>query len=147
MSTQQQLNDTTVKMTSKVIWFGTQASVPIFIAAIIALEHIVKFQPITPDLKNIFIGLCVVSTPIPFVILNMFKRNQRQINDNIQLGMENASKDLQRYLSLLVIGLSLCNLTAVFGLILYIISGEVELSIFFICISFLLGFLYKPALK
>ena len=147
MSTHQQLNDTTVKNSSKVIWFGIQASVPMFIAAILILEYMVQFEPIMPEFKNIFIGLTAVTIPTPFFLLNLFKRKQLELRDNIQLGMENTTKELQRYLFLLVIGLSLCNLSAAFGLVLYVITGLVELSIFFICVSLLLGFLYKPSLK
>ena len=147
MSTHQPFNDTIVKTTSKVIWFGIQSSVPIFIAAILALKFIANFEPIMPDLKNIFMGICVFTIPLPFFLLNQFRRKQREINGNIQLGMDNAPKDLQRYMSLLIIGLSLCNLSAAFGLVLFVISGAMEPAIFFTCISFLLGFLYKPTLN
>ena len=147
MITHQSLNNITLKSMSKVIWFGIQASVPVFIVILVLMDQVIKFEPVVPALKPILIGLCIISIPAPFVILNRFKRKQLEISNNIQLGMSSDTKNLQRYLSLLIIGLSLCNLTAAFGLILYIISGEIELSIFFIIVSLLLGFLYKPALK
>ena len=147
MSTPQQLNDTTIKTTSKLIWLGIQASVPLFVVAILMLDKVMRFDPIMPEFKNIFIGLCVLGIPVPFFVFNLFKRKQLEIRNNIQSGMGNESKDLLRYMSLLIIGMSLCNLTAALGLILYIISGDAELAVFFITLSLLLGFLFKPSLK
>ncbi len=147
MSARPDLNDTTVKTTSKVVWFAIQSSAPLFIIAILLFEYIAELQPVLVELRNVFIGLCVVSLPTPFIILNLFKQKQREVSNNIQLGMDNDAKLLQSYMSLLIIGLSLCNLSAVLGLILYITTGEIELSIFFIIVSLLLGFLYKPSLS
>ena len=147
MSLHQQLNDTTVKTNSKILWLGMQANAPIIMAIVLFINKLLQLEPISPDLKNILIGLCVISIPMPLFILNYFKRKQREIRDNMQLGMDNSPKDLQRYFSLLVIGMSICSLPAMFGLILFILAKELPVAIFFICVSFFLGFLFKPVLK
>ena len=65
----------------------------------------------------------------------------------MQLGIDNTPSDLQTYITYLVIGMSLCNLPAMLGLVLYILVIDLNTSLFFIAASFLLGFLYKPDLK
>ncbi len=147
MNERNQLNDANVKTNSKVLWFGMQSSVLIFIILVFFMEKVYPLEPILPDLRNIFIGLCVISITTPFLFLGYFKRVQNKIRDNLQLGMGNALSELHRYVTFLLIGMSLCNLSAMFGLLLYIIAGELKYSLFFIGISFLLGFLYKPELR
>lgn len=147
MNQPQQLNDTLVKTNSKVLWFGLLASSPMFIVVVIYMDKLLQQEPILPDLKNILIGICLLSIPVPLALLGKFKRHQHMIRDNVRLGIENTTADLQRYITYLIIGMSLCNLPVMFGLVLYFLVGDLNLSLFFIGISFFLGFLYKPDLK
>jgi len=142
-----QLNDTIIKTRSKTLWLRLQFSDPIFFVMVYFMYKFAVLEPALPDLKNIFIGLCIVSITAPFVLLGNFKRIQNTVRNNIQLGMGNSSDELQRYIVFLVIGMSLCNLPGMFGLILYILVGNLNLSLFFIAVSFCLGFLYQPELK
>ena len=147
MNAPNQINNTTVKTSSKVLWYGMQASIPMLIILIYVMDNFVQLDPIMPHLVNIFIGLCVISIATPFILLGFFKRVQHKVTDNIQLGMDNEPADLHRYITFLVIGMSLCSLPAMFGLILYILADSLNYALFFIGVSFVLGFLYKPDLK
>ncbi len=142
-----QLNDTIVKTNSKILWFGLLSSPLIFGVMVYFMDKLAVLEPVLPDLNNIFIGLCIISIASPFILLGYFKRIQNTVRDNIQLGMDNSPEDLQRYLMFLIIGMSLCNLSGVFGLVLYILAGNLKYSLFFIAVSFCLGFLYQPELK
>jgi hypothetical protein len=143
MNEAKQFNYSTVK----VLWYTMQASVFMLIVLIYILNSFVQLDPVLPHLSNIFIGLCVVSIAAPFIFLGYFKRIQNKIRDNIQLGMDNTPSELHRYITFLLIGMSLCDLTGMFGFALYIIVGNLKFALFFIAVSFCLGFLYKPELK
>ncbi len=141
-----QLNDTTIKANSKVLWFGMQASPPMLMAFIYFINKYSQIEPILPELKNIFIGICLISIASPFILLGYFKRLQHKVSDNMRMGMDNSPTELQRYIAFLVIGMALCNFTAMFGFVLYMMAGEIKYALFFISVSFFLGFLYKPEL-
>ena len=141
------IDDSTVKMNSKIIWFGLLANSPIFITVILFMDKMLQQDAIMPESKNIFIGICVLSIPLSLILLNKFKRLQNTIRDNLQLGIENTRVDLQKYMTLMVIGMSLANLPTIMGLVFYIMIGDLYLALFFIALSFPLGFLYKPELS
>ena len=147
MNKSKQLNNHTVKTSSKILWLGMQANAPVFIAVVFIMNGLLQLEPFGPELKNIMIGLSVFSIATPFFILGHFKRKQREIRDNMKLDMDNSPNDLQRYMTFLVTGMSLCSLPAILGLILFILAKEIPIAIFFICVSFFLGFLFKPVLK
>ncbi len=147
MNQQKQFNDINIRTSSKIFWMVMQSSVPMLLVIVYFMHKLSLLDPVLPDMKNIFIGLCVVSIASPFPFLGYFKRLQNKVRDNLKLGMDNEPAELQRYFTFLVIGMSLCNLSSMFGLILYIIAGDYFYSIFFIAVSFLLGFMYKPDLK
>lgn len=143
MNEVKQFDDSTVK----VLWYTMQSGILLFIPLIYILNNYVHIGPIMPNLKNILIGLCLISAAAPFSLLGYFKRTQRKIRDNIKLGMEVAPEELQRYFMFLLIGMSLCHLSGMFGLVLYIVASDLKYALIFIIISFFLGFLYKPELK
>jgi hypothetical protein len=147
MNQVKQLNDTTVKTNSKVLWYGIQASPPMMMAFVYFMNKFSQLEPILPDLKNVFISLCLFSIVTPFILLGYFKRLQNTVRDNMRLGMDNSPTELHRYIAFLVIGMALCDMSAVFGFVLYMMTGEMNYALFFISISFLLGFLYKPELN
>jgi hypothetical protein len=142
-----QLNDTTVKTNSKILWFGMQSSALMLFGFVYFMNKYSLLEPILPDLKNIFIGLCLFSIATPFILLGHFKRIQNKVSDNMRLGMENSPTDLQRYITFLIIGMAICDSSAMFGFILFIMTGEINYALIFICVSFFLGFLFKPDLK
>ncbi|MGB1800739.1 MAG: hypothetical protein ACPHLK_07930 [Gammaproteobacteria bacterium] len=142
-----QLTDENIKKVSKTIWFAIQAS-PLMLMVFVYFSNMLNLMhSVMPEMKDIFIIICFLSIGTPFFLLGHFKKLQNKIRDNIQLGIDNESSDLQRYYTFLVIGLALCDASAMFGFVLFILSGDVAYSYFFIAISFLLGFLYKPELK
>ncbi|GEM_PF-2031413 len=147
MNKPQQLNDTHIRNNSKILWFGMLASSPMFLIVVFYMDKLQLQEAILPDLKNILIGICILSIPLSLVLLGRFKRHQNKIRDNILLGIDNTAIDLQTYITYIVIGMSLCNLPAILGLVLYILIRDLYISLFFIVISFFLGFLYKPELK
>lgn len=147
MNQPKQFNDTNIKAQSKIVWMAMQSSVPILLVIVYFMNKLSLLEPVLPDLKNIFIGLCVISIASPFTILGFFKRLQNKIRDNLQLAIDNEPAELQRYFSFLLIGMALCNLSSMLGFVLYVIAGDYFYSLFFITISFFLGFLYKPELK
>ena len=147
MNKPQQLNDTHIRNNSKMLWYGLLASSPMFLVAVFYMDKLQLQEPILPDLKNILIGICILSIPLSLLLLGRFKRHQHKIRDNIQLGIDNTPADLQTYITNMIIGMSLCNLPAMLGLVLYILVVDLYLSLFFIVVSFFLGFLYKPDLK
>ncbi len=147
MNKPQPLNDTHIRNNSKILWFGLLASSPMFLVTVFYMDKLQLQEPILPDLKNILIGICVLSIPLSLILLGKFKRHQLKIRDNMQLGIDNAPSDLQKYITYIVVGMSLCNLPAMLGLVLYILAIDLYLSLFFIVISFFLGFLYKPDLR
>jgi hypothetical protein len=147
MNKPQPLNDTHIKSNSKVLWFGMLASAPMFIVAVYYMDKLQLQEPIMPDIKNILTGICALSIPLSLILLGRFKRHQFKIRDNLQLGIDNTPTDLQTYITYMIIGMSLCNLPAILGLVLYLMVSDLYLSLFFIGISFFLGFLYKPELK
>lgn len=147
MNERKQLNDTNIKTNSKIVWFGMQSSALMFIVLVFFMDKASLLEPILPDLRNTFIGLCVISITTPFMFLGYFKRVQNKIRDNLQLDMDNMPSELHRYVTFLVLGMSLCSLSAMSGILLYITAGDLKYSLFFIGVSFLLGFLYKPELK
>lgn len=141
-----QLNDENIKKVSKTIWFAIQVSPPMLIVFVYFMNMLELMPPVVPEIKSIFVIICFLSIGAPFLLLGHFKKRQNKIRDNIQLGIDNEISDLQRYYTFLVIGLSLCNASAMFGFVLFILAGDVNYSYFFIAVSFLLGFLYKPEL-
>tara|TARA_R110002072_G_scaffold3803_3_gene27135 strand:+ start:4785 stop:5228 length:444 start_codon:yes stop_codon:yes gene_type:complete len=147
MNKPQQLNVAHIINISKILWFGMLASSPMFLIAIFYMDKLRLLEPALPELKNILSGICVLSIPLALILLGRFKRHQHKIRDNIQLGIDNTPTDLQSYITYIVIGMSLCNLPAMLGLVLYILVTDLYLSLFFIVVSFFLGFLYKPELK
>jgi len=147
MNKPQQLNDTHIRNNGKMLWYGLLASSPMFLVAVFYMDKLQLQEPILPDLKNILIGICILSIPLSLLLLGRFKRHQHKIRDNIQLGIDNTPADLQTYITNMIIGMSLCNLPAMLGLVLYILVVDLYLSLFFIVVSFFLGFLYKPDLK
>ena len=146
MNDRKQLDDTVIKTSSTMLWIGMQASMPMFVVAIFYMGKIL-LEPVLPELKNVIIGICILSIPVPFILLNRFKRSQRKIRDNLRLGIDNLPADLQRYITYLITGMSLCGLPGILGLIYYIFVNDVTLSLVFIGIAFSLGFLFKPDLK
>ena len=146
MNRQVQLNDENIKKVSKTIWFAIQASPPMLIGFVYLMNMLNVMPPVMPEMKSIFVIICFLSIGAPFILLGHFKKRQNKISDNIQLGIDNEKADLQGYYTFLVIGLSLCNASAMFGFVLFILSGDVAYSYFFIAVSFLLGFLFKPEL-
>ena len=147
MNKPQRLNDTHIRNNSKILWFGMLASSPMFVVAVFYMDKLHLQEPIIPDFKNILIGICLLSIPLSLILLGRFKRHQYKIRDNIQLGIDNTPTDLQSYITYIIIGMSLCNLPAMLGLVLYFLVIDLYLSLFFIIVSFFLGFLYKPELK
>jgi len=147
MNQANQLNEKNLKTTCKIFWSAMQASSPIFLVLVYFMNKISLLEPIVPEFKNILIGLCIVCVSAPFIFLGHFKRAQNKVMDNIKIGIDNETSDLQRYFSFLVIGMALCNSSAMFGLVLYITTGDYFYSLFFIAVSFLLGFMYKPELQ
>ncbi len=145
-SNNNKVDDSTIKATSTMIWFAMQSSAPMLAACLYIMENYVKIDPILPELKTIFICISILTIPLVFVLTNRFRQSEREISGNLHAGIENEKKLLQRYITYLVIGLSLCGLPAMFGLVLYIISGEILISVIFIALSFIFGFFYKPAL-
>jgi len=133
--------------TLKVFWYAMQCGILMLIPFIYVLNHFIHLEPIMPDLRNIFVGVCIISIAAPFTLLGYFKRLQLKIRDNIQSGMEITQAELQRYFMILLIGMSLCDIPSMFGLVLYVIAGDLTYSLIFIGVSFFLGLLYKPDLK
>ena len=147
MDKPQPLNDTHIKNNSKILWFGMLASAPMFIVAVYYMDKLQILEPIMPEIKNILTGICALSIPLSLMLLGRFKRHQLKIRDNLQLGIDNTPTDLQTYITYIVIGMSLCNLPAILGLVLYLMVADLYLSLFFIAVSFSFGFLYKPELR
>tara|TARA_R110002111_G_scaffold260133_4_gene330938 strand:- start:2512 stop:2955 length:444 start_codon:yes stop_codon:yes gene_type:complete len=147
MNKPQQLNIAHIINTSKILWFGMLASSPMFLIAIFYMDKLQLLEPVLPELKNILTGICILSIPLSLILLGRFKRHQHKVRDNIHLDIDNTPTDLQSYITYIVIGMSLCNLPAMLGLVLYILVTDLYLSLFFIVVSFFLGFLYKPELK
>ena len=147
MNKPQQLNDKHIKNNSKILWFGMLASSPMLLVAVFYMDKLQLQEPILPDLKNILIGICVLTIPLSLLLLGRFKRHQHKVRDNMQLEIDNTTTDLQTYITYLIISMSLCNLPAILGLVLYFLVGDLYLSLFFIVVSFFLGFLYRPDLK
>ena len=147
MNKPQQLNVAHIINISKILWFGMLASSPMFLIAIFYMDKLQLLEPVLPELKNILTGICILSIPLSLILLGRFKRHQHKVRDNIQLDIDNTPTDLQSYITYIVIGMSLCNLPAMLGLVLYILVTDLYLSLFFIVVSFFLGFLYKPELK
>ncbi|MBL1142573.1 MAG: hypothetical protein HND53_11120 [Proteobacteria bacterium] len=147
MNQPKQFNDTNIKRQSKIVWMTMQSSAPILIAIVYFMNKLSLLEAIMPDIRNIFIGLCVISIALPFTLLGFFKRLQNKIHDNLKLGMDNEPAELQRYFTFLLIGMALCELSSMLGLVLYIVAGDYFYSLFFITVSFFLGFLYKPDLE
>ena len=146
MNEPMQINDTNIKTNSKIVWMGIQASAPMLLIVVVGMDKLSLLEPILPDLRNVFLIICGLSIAAPFLFLGHFKRIQNKIRDNLQLGIENESTELQRYFTFLVIGMCLCDLSAMFGMMLYITVGDYFFSLIFIAVSFFLGFLYKPEL-
>ena len=142
-----QLTDENIKKVSNTIWFAIQASPPMLIVFVYFSNMLDLIPPVMPELKSIFVIVCFLSIGAPFILLGHFKKLQNRIRDNIQLGIDNETSDLQRYYTFLVIGLALCDACAMFGFVLFVLSGDVTYSYFFIAVSFLLGFLFKPELR
>lgn len=141
-----QLTDENIKKVSKTIWFAIQTSPPMFIVFVYFMNMLELMPPIMPEMRSIFVIIGFLSIGAPFILLGHFKKRQNRIRDNIQLGIDNETADLQGYYTFLVIGLSLCNASSMFGFVLFILTGDVIYSYFFIACSFLLGFLFKPEL-
>ena len=142
-----QLNDENIKTVSKTIWFTIQASPPMLIIFVYFSNILGLIPPIMPEIKSIFVIICFLSIGAPFILLGNFKKLQNKVRDNIQLGIDNETPDLQKYYTFLVIGMALCDASAMFGFVLFVLTGDVAYSYFFIAVSFLLGFLYKPELR
>lgn len=142
-----QLTDVNIKKASNTIWFAMQAS-PLMLIVFVYFSNMLNLiPPFMPEMKSIFIIICFLNIGTPFILLGHFKKLQNKIRDNRQLDINNEPSDLQRYYTFLVIGLALCGASAMFGFVLFILSGDVTYSYFFIAVSFLLGFLFKPELK
>ncbi len=141
------LTDENIENMSKTIWFAMQASPPMFIVFVYFSKKLNLILAVMPEIKSIFIIICFLSIGAPFILLGYFKKLQNKVRDNIQLGVDNAPSELQHYYTFLVIGLALCDACAIFGFVLFIFSGDITYSYFFIAVSFLLGFLFKPELK
>lgn len=142
-----QLTDVNIKKASNTIWFAMQAS-PLMLIVFVYFSNMLNLMPpLMLEMKSIFIIICFLSIGTPFILLGHFKKSQNKIRDNRQLDINNELSDLQRYYTFLVIGLALCDASAMFGFVLFILSGDVTYSYFFIAVSFLLGFLFKPELK
>lgn len=146
MTQQVQLNDENIKRVSKTIWFAMLASPPMLILFVYFSNKLGLIPPVMPEMKSLFVIISLLSIGAPFIFLGHFKKRQNNIRDNIQLGIDNEVSALQGYYTFLVIGLSLSNASAMFGFVLFILSGDVTYSYFFIAVSFLLGFLFKPEL-
>ena len=142
---QHRLDDHTVKNSSKFIWLGLQSSTLFLGGCLFILNNIVKPEPIVPEIKHIMIGLCIISIPAAFFLIGRMRQSEREIRENIHAGIENSHAVLQRYITCLVIGMALAELPAIFALAMYMLSGEMMLSLFFIFVSFSIGFFYKPA--
>lgn len=141
------LTDESIENISKTIWFAIQAS-PAMLIIFVYFSNMFELMPaVMPEMKSIFIIICFLSIGAPFILLGHFKKLQNKVRDNIQLGTGNEPPELHRYYTFLVIGLALCDASAMFGFVLFILSGDVTYSYFFIAVSFLLGFLFKPELK
>lgn len=147
MNEPRQFNDTNIKRQCKIIWSAMQSSAPMFLVTVYILETLSILDPILPDLRNILLGLAALSVAAPFLLLGHFKRQQNTVRDNLKLGIDNEASQLQRYFTFMLIGISLCNLSSMFGIVLYIVAGDYFYSLFFIAVSFFLGFLYKPDLS
>ena len=91
MNKPQQLNDTHIRNNSKILWFGMLASSPMFLIVVFYMDKLQLQEAILPDLKNILIGICILSIPLSLVLLGRFKRHQNKIRDNIQLGIDNTA--------------------------------------------------------
>ena len=143
MNEEKSFNDATIMM----FWYTMQGGILMLIPFIYILNHYVHIGPIMPNLNNVFIGICFISIAAPFSLLGYFKRMQLKIRGDIQSGQEPAPEELQRLFIFLLIGMSLCHLSGMLGLVLYIIASNLKYTLFFIGVSFLLGFLYKPSLK
>jgi hypothetical protein len=146
MNQPKQFNDTNIKRQCNIIWMAMQSSVPMLLVLVYFMHKQSLLEAILPELRNVFMILCVVSIASPFILIGNFKRLQNKVRDNQKLGIDNDPADLQRYFSFLLIGIALCNLSSMLGLVLYIIAGDYFYSLIFITISFFLGFLYKPEL-
>ncbi len=141
------LTDENIENISKTIWFVMQASPPMLIVFVYFSNMLDLIPAVMPEIKSIFIIICFLSIGAPFILLGYFKKLQNKVGDNMQLGIDNAPSELQHYYTFLVIGLALCDACAIFGFVLFIFSGDITYSYFFIAVSFLLGFLFKPELK
>ena len=141
-----QLDDNTVKNSSKFLWLGLQGSTLFLAGCLFILNNVVKLEPIVPEFKNIMIGLCLISIPATFFLIGRMRQSERDIRENIHSGIENSHAVLQRYITWLVIGMALAELPAIFALAMYMLTGEMMISLFFIFVSFIIGFFYKPAL-
>ena len=141
-----QLNDSNIKTNSKLVWFGLQASTPFLAMVIVIMNSVLLMEPIMPDIKHILIGISVLTIPVAFMLTNRFRSSEREIINNKHAGIENTVGVLQTYIQYLVFGMSLAQLPAMLGIVLYLIAGEVPFSMFFIFVSFTIGFFYKPSL-
>lgn len=139
------LDNSTIVTSSKVIWSSMQASTLILAPCIYFMDKFLQFDPIAPDLKIVFLLICAASIPLAFTLNSKFRLKEREITANLYSGAESPRPLLQSYIKFLIIGLALCNFPAMFGLVLYLISGDVNLSMSFVAVGFGLGFLYKPA--
>lgn len=141
------LDENNIRTSSKMLWFGMQASPLMLAGCILLMENIIKQEAIMPELKTILMSVCILGIPLGFILSSRFRRIEQEIQDNFYATIENPKSLLQRYITFLVFGMMLCEIPAMFGLVLYIMTGEVYLSLFFIVCSFALGFLYKPELQ
>lgn len=73
MNKPQQLNDTHIRNNSKILWFGMLASSPMFLIVVFYMDKLQLQEAILPDLKNILIGICILSIPLSLVLLGRFK--------------------------------------------------------------------------
>jgi hypothetical protein len=144
MNNQIQLDNNSVKSSSKTLWLGMIASDLMFIVFIFLMHKFAQLEPFMPDLKSAFIAIGFVSIAAPFLTLGHFKKLQNKVRDNIRLDIDSEPAELQRYISFLVIGMALCSLPSMFGFLLYLMAGELNYALILICAAFFLGFMYKP---
>ena len=129
-----------------VLWLVMLLSPLIVLVMVVVLHNIQLIQPIYPAIGQPVFIAGLVSVVVPVLMLRSYRKLNRTLHSAVLKGDEEVEKIVGQLSAFLVIGSAVAELPALFGIVFYLFSGELQKSIILILLGAVAGWHFKPDL-
>ena len=129
-----------------VLWLVMLVSPLIVLVMVVVLHNLQLLQPVYPAIGQPVFIAGLVSVVLPVIMLRSYRKLNRTLHSAVLKGEEEVEKIVGQLSAYLVIGSAVAELPAIFGMVFFVLTGELQRTIILVLLGVVAGWHYKPDL-